>query len=123
MYYRYHIVYLVIICTMKQCLSIPTLKTLLPPDLSSDELKVFYRSYIRRPRIAADYFMGQMRNAAANIVCREEYRNAFTADNTEELIESAAIISGFSRLLAEKLLLLDGKTSGEITEDTEKETK
>ena len=122
-YYRYHIVYLIIICTMKQCLSIPTLKTLLPPDLSSDELKSFYRSYIRRHRIAADHFMDQMRSAAADIVGREEYRSGFTAESTEELIESVAIMSGFSRLLAEKLLLLDGKSAEENRDDAEKRTK
>jgi hypothetical protein len=41
----------------------------------------------------------------------------FSTDSAEDLVLYAAIASGFSRLLAEKLLLLNGKTladGGEI---------
>lgn len=43
---------------------------------------------------------------------------------TEELVASAAIVAGFSRLLAEKLLLLDGKdlsNGGSIDCETDSE--
>lgn len=108
-YYRVHIAYLIIICSLKQSLSIPTLQTMIPVDLSEDELRAFYTSYAARHRITAAYFSGQVREAAAGILDRISDSELATG-RTEELITSSAIVCGFARLLAEKLLLLDGKT-------------
>ena len=36
-YYRIHIAYLIMICTLKQSLSIPTLQTLVPMDLTQEQ--------------------------------------------------------------------------------------
>ena len=60
-----------------------------------------------------------MRLAAADILDREETTDIST-ENAEDLITAAAVISGFSRLFAEKMLLLDGKTietGGDISLD------
>ena len=38
-YYRTHIAYLIMICSLKHCLSIPTLQTMIPMGLSEDELR------------------------------------------------------------------------------------
>ncbi len=108
-YHRIHIVYLIIICSLKQGLSIPTLQTMIPVDLSEEELKKFYDSYVRRHRLAVKLFVAQVREAAAGILDHTPETELAT-DSTEEIITAAAVISGFSRLLAEKLLLLDNKT-------------
>ncbi len=108
-YHRIHIVYLIIICSLKQGLSIPTLQTMIPVDLSEDELKKFYDSYVRRHRLAVKLFVAQVREGAAGILDHTPETELAT-DSTEEIITAAAVISGFSRLLAEKLLLLDNKT-------------
>ena len=50
-----------------------------------------------------------MRLAAAGILDHEEQTELSTGD-TRELIVSSAMIGGFCRLLAEKLLLLNGHT-------------
>ena len=39
-YYRSHIAYLIIICSLKQCLSLATIQTMLPLGLSDDEAAV-----------------------------------------------------------------------------------
>ncbi len=108
-YHRVHIAYLIIICSLKQGLSIPTLQTMIPVDLSEEELKKFYDSYVRRHRLAVKLFVAQVREAAAGILDHTPETELAT-DSTEEIITAAAVISGFSRLLAEKLLLLDNKT-------------
>lgn len=108
-YYRKHIAYLIIICSLKQSLSIPTLQTMIPVDLSEEKLRSFYSAYSRRHSLASKYFVKQVREAAAGILDYDPVSEMAT-DRTEDLITSAAVICGFSRLLAEKLLLLDGKT-------------
>ena len=108
-YYRVHIAYLIIICTLKHSLSIPTLQTMIPVDMPEDELRAFYKSYSGRHRIASRYFVQEVKTAAAGILDHDSDSDMST-DRTEELITTSAIICGFARLLAEKLLLLDGKT-------------
>lgn len=113
-YYRTHIAYLIIICSLKQSLSIPTLQTMIPVNLSEEELRSFYTAYARRHSLASKYFVKQVKEAAAGILDHDPVSEMAT-DSTEDLITAAAVVCGFSRLLAEKLLLLDGKTIGEGT--------
>ena len=108
-YYRVQIAYLIMICTLKHCLSIPTLQTMLPRGMTEAEVEHTYTAYVNRHRIASDFYVRQVREAAAGILDQQSDSERAT-DDTTDLIVSAAVISGFSRLLAEKLLLLDGKT-------------
>ena len=100
-YYRVHIAYLIIICTLKQSLSIAMIQRMMPTGLDESQVQAFYASYRERHCQACEYFVQQVRLAAAIILEHAE---------TRELIVSSAIIAGFSKLFAEKLLLLDDKT-------------
>ena len=107
-YYRVHIAYLIMICSLKQCLSIPTLQTMIPMGLTDEQVEETYNSYALRHQLACRYFSQQVLAAAAGIL-EHEPESELSTDDTSDLIYSAAVISGFSRLLAEKLLLLEGK--------------
>ena len=107
-YYRAHIAYLIMVCTLKQCLSIPTLQAIIPAGLNEEELKQTYSSYVKRHRMACTYFVKQVRIAAGGILDHEP-ESEIATDDTGDLISMVAVISGFARLLAEKLLLLEGK--------------
>ncbi len=107
-YYRIHIAYLIIILTLKHSLSIALIQKIIPMGLSEEEVKKLYTAYAERHRQAAGLFMDQIRMAAGPILHHPD-RTAVSADNTEELIVLTAIVGGFTRLLAEKLLLLEGK--------------
>lgn len=107
-YYRTHIAYLIIICTMKHALSIPTVQTMLPNELPEDQLEQIYNAYAKRHRLVAEYYVKMMRELSSEILNHDD-AGAFAVKDTTELIYSTAIISGFSRLTAEKLLLLEGK--------------
>lgn len=116
-YYRSHIAYLIIICTLKHSLSIATLQTVIPLGLTEEALENTYTAYVNRHRLASQYFDSQVQSAASGILGLES-DSALATDSTEDLITAAAVISGLSRLLAEKLLLLEGRTlenGGEIT--------
>ena len=117
-YYRSHIACLIIICSMKQSLSIATLQTVIPADLTEDELRRTYDGFVERHHRSCVYFCSQVRAAAAGILGHDGESELSTGD-TGDLIISAAVVSGFARLLAEKLLLLDGRTPADV-EDGEK---
>lgn len=109
-YYRVHIACLIMVCTLKQSLSIPTLKTMIPVGPDEEELRRVYSAYVVRHRLACKYFLEQVRLAAGGILGHEaETESELTTDDTNDLISTVAIISGFARLMAEKLLLLEGK--------------
>jgi len=112
-YYRSHIAYLIMICTLKQCMSISTLQTMIPMGLSDAELERTYTAFASRHRASALFFIEQVREVAAGILDHTEQTEISTAD-TVDLITTSAVVSGFSRLLAEKLLLLDGKSAEDI---------
>lgn len=116
-YYRCHIAYLIVICTLKHCLSIPTLQTVIPLGLDDRELEKTYTAYAKRHRQASQFFVKQVRSAAAGILDRAP-DSELSTDSTEDLITAAAVISGFSRLLAEKLLLLNQKSAEAFSETT-----
>ena len=106
-YYRIHIAYLVMICTLKQSLTIATLTKMIPADIPEEEVREIYNSYRERHRIAAEYFVETVRVIAAPILGHEERRTDASVDNTNDLITTYAISSGLAGLLAEKLLLLE----------------
>ena len=108
-YYRIHIAYLIMICTLKQSLSLSMLQTLLPGDLPEDEVKRAYTAYALRHRLCAQYFVDQVKLSAAAML-EPDMVTELVVQDTTELIASAAILSGLSRLFAEKLLLLKDKT-------------
>ena len=115
-YYRTYLAYLLVICSLKQTLSIATVSTLIPLDLSAEELKEFYTSYVTRHMMAVQYFVDQVRIAAGGIL-DHEYAEDITTSDTGELVVFTAVVGGFCRLLAEKLLLLEGKRLEDIHDD------
>ena len=108
-YYRVHIAYLVMICTLKQSLSIAMLQKLLPVGREDEEVRPVYDAYVRRHSESSRFFVQSIRLASANLLKHAEVTES-AVESTEDLIASTAIVGGFARLLAEKLLLLEGCT-------------
>ncbi|MBO4562099.1 MAG: DUF1836 domain-containing protein [Clostridia bacterium] len=115
-YYRIHIAYLVMICTLKQSLTIATLTRMIPNDIPEERVREIYTAYTERHRITAEYFVETVREVASPILHHEERRMAASVDGTDDLISTYAILSGLSGLLAEKLLLLESKPAEEPQE-------
>lgn len=108
-YYRVHIAYLIMICTLKQSLSLSMLQTLLPGNLPEEEVRRAYSSFAQRHSLCAQYFVDQVKLSAAAMLDHAVVTELAVQDTTE-LIASAAILSGLAKLFAEKLLLLKNKT-------------
>ena len=107
-YYRTHLAYLIMICSLKQGLSISLIQKLIPNNLPEEELRRVYDAYIERHRMATQYFSEQVLMAAAPILGLES-ASSLASDRPEDIIAASAVVGGLSRLLAEKLLLLEGK--------------
>lgn len=103
-YYRVHIAYLIMICTLKQTLNIATIQSIIPLGLSEEEVEGVYSNYVRRHRASAEYFIDQMRLAARPLLQDEHEDGSMTND----IIFTTAILGGFTKLIAEKLILLKG---------------
>jgi len=103
-YYRVHIAYLIMICTLKQSLNIAMIQKIIPLSLGEEEVREIYGAYVRRHRFAADYFIEQIRSFVTPLLQNDEGAEQIS----EQLIYSTCILSGLSRLLAEKLILLEG---------------
>ena len=107
-YYRVHIAYLVIICTMKQILPIAVISRIIPMNISEEEVRSIYDRYSDRHKFTIQYFLKQIRLVAGPILDHADIIEE-SATDTADLITMCTIFAGFSKLLAEKLLLLDGK--------------
>lgn len=108
-YYRIHIAYLIMICTLKQSLRLSMLQTLLPGELPEEEVRRVYTAYVQRHHLCAQYFIDQVKMSAAAML-DHEFVTELAVQDTTELIASSAILSSLAKLFAEKLLCLDGKT-------------
>ena len=98
------------ICTLKQSLRLSMLSTLLPGDLPEEDVKRAYAAFVLRHQRCAKYFIEQVRLTAAAMFDREVTTELNVRD-TPEMIVSAAILSGFTNLFAEKLVLLEGQNA------------
>ena len=90
---------------------------LIPMGQSKEEIRETYAVFARRHGIAAKAFADQVKEMAGPILLHEGDGSEVATERTEDLIAMSAVIGGFARLLAEKLLLLEGKTlenGGEI---------
>ena len=107
-YYRVHIAYLVMICTMKQILPIAVIAKIVPTNIPEEEVEKIYERYSDRHSSTKQYFLRQIRLVAGPILDHKEVLDE-SARDTDDLILMCTMSAGFSKLLAEKLLLLDGK--------------
>ncbi len=109
-YYRAHIAYLIMILTLKQSLSIQSIQKILPLNLSESETQAVYSDYVVTFRQVSLQFTEHIRNSAQNIL---------TPENADEnavgtLLMQVALSSGFSKIMTEKIIALQGADPAEV---------
>ncbi len=108
-YGRVHIAYLIMICTLKQSVNIAYVQKMIPMGLSEEEVQRIYDDYVEKHRTAALYFIDQVKLAAQHVLDPEDQ----TENAVGSLVSSAAVMAGFSKLLTEKLVKLQGERTEE----------
>ena len=101
-YYRVHIAFLIMIFTLKQGISINGLQQLLPSTADEEEIKHFYTSYVERLQEVGNFYTAQTRAAVQDILDPQVTDEGVV----ENVIIQSILQSGFSRIMAEKLLHL-----------------
>lgn len=109
-YHRVHIAYLIMILTMKQSLSISDVQKVIPPNSSEEEVRAVYENYSEKFRRLALFFNQQVQSGAEGI-----HAPGQGSDNAVELLViESALIAGFSKILAEKLIRLCGADTEDV---------
>ncbi len=124
-YYRSHVAYLLIICSLKQTMSIADIQRIMPYDLHEEEVRAMYEDYSEVFKSTVKFFVNQVKSEAENLlndgstilladpidvinntVAMPEQEN-FDKD-VRSLILGMTTIANFSKLLTAKLIALGG---------------
>ena len=101
-YYRVHIAFLIMIFTLKQAISSNGLQRLHLSTADKEESKNFYPSYVERLQEVGNFYTAQTRAAVQDILDPQVTDEGVV----ENVIIQSILQSGFSRIMAEKLLHL-----------------
>lgn len=99
-YSRRHIAYLIIVCILKQTLSISTIKKIIPLDIPESEAKIIYDSFVHNQRKSLCYVTEKIREVADPIIRSPE-------DNQERLNDLAmqvATSTNIFKIFIEKIV-------------------
>lgn len=116
-YYRIHIAYLIMICTLKHSMSIAMVQTLIPADMGEEEFCRIYEGYAERHRLSAQKFISQVKEIGEPLF-HPENSGGEELMEVPDLIYDYAVLTGFSKLLTEKLVLLKSVTMDQVEADT-----
>ncbi len=98
-YSKIHLAYLLIVCTLKQTLDMSTIQQIIPVDLSEDEAKKTYDSFVKNQHTAFNYVFSQTRAVADPIFTLE----GDNQDRMNDLLMQVSVSANLFKLLTEKI--------------------
>ena len=102
-YTRIHLSYLIMICTLKQSLSISVVSRIIPMDIPEDEVRDIYNDFVMRHRSLCRLCTEQVRQLAVDVYDP----NRKDDGAVKHLVVESAIYSHLYKLLTEKIVALD----------------
>lgn len=111
-YSRIHLAYLVVICTLKQSLSISCIQRLLPEDRSEEAVRQFYDGFVRQYRRSTAFLRRLLLTGGVPALTEA----GLPPEEGTALAAAAAIFSTLSKSLTE-FLLQDPQGTEEDDED------
>lgn len=94
-YSKVHLAYLVMVCILKQTLAISMISKIIPPDLSENELKAVYTSFVKNQAKSFNYVTEQI-NAVAEPILNLTENNQ---DRLNDLVLQVAISANIFKLI------------------------
>lgn len=94
-YSKMHLAYLIMVCILKQTLSIPMISKMIPPDLSEEEMISVYSSFIKNHAKAFTYVTEQITAVAQPILAMPESNQ----DRMNDLVLQVASSANIFKLL------------------------
>ena len=95
-YSKVHMAYLIIVCILKQTLSISVISQMIPPDLSEDDIRTAYTSFVANQTKAFSYVTEQIKNVAVPILNGSETEEE---DRLNDLVLQVAVSANIFKLL------------------------
>lgn len=114
-YTRIHLAYLIIICSLKQSLSISVVSRIIPMNIPDDTAKEIYNDFVLRHRSISVLCAEQVKQSSVTIF-DESVTNDIPVKN---LVMESAIYSNLYKLLTEKLVALEIRPEPESEDDGE----
>ena len=105
-YVRVHLAYLIIICALKQSLSISCIQRMLPEDHSEEAVQALYTDFVRQYRTAVR-FLCSLPPSGDQMEDGVRLPAAYHLPPEGELVTTSAILSTLSKSLTEFLLQED----------------
>ena len=114
-YTRIHLAYLIIICSLKQSLSISVVSRIIPMNIPDDTAKKIYNDFVLRHRSISVLCAEQVKQSSSGV-----FDESSTDDlPVKNLIVESAIYSNLYKLLTEKLVALEIRPEPETEETVE----
>ena len=110
-YRRIHLAYLFMICTLKQTITIPQVQKIIPVGLEEEEIKQLYSNYVARHIEVGQRFIENIHHCAEPML---DPNNTMENATVENMIAGMVMMSGYYRLLAEKIIGLKGYAAAEV---------
>ena len=107
-YTRIHLAYLIMICTLKQSLSIACIQKMLPPDLSEEQVRGLYNIFVTHYREIALYFASQISNSSPPLFQLSEEEG----NPAGSLAVGAPLMANLAQSLTEQIVLLHSAGDG-----------
>ena len=102
-YSRKHVAYALMICFLKQVMTLTEIQKVIPPDLSSDQLRQLYNDFVQKTTTATRLFIDEVRESSRQCLVEE------STHGCESLVLHSAITSMLYKLLTVKLTGLQEK--------------
>lgn len=101
-YSRIHLAYLLMICSLKQGVSISYIQQMVPLSLSEDQVHDIYNSFAAQHRRTTLYFVQQVNQEASRLLAEGKTDD----DGVNNIVTAFAVTAGLSRMATEKLILM-----------------
>jgi len=108
-YSRIHLAYLLMICSLKQSVSISYIQQMIPLTLSEQQVHDVYNRFVEQHRRTTLYFVEQVNRQASQLLAEGKTDD----DGVSNIVTAFAVVSGLSRMATEKLILMQEPTKTE----------
>lgn len=110
-YRRVHLAYLLMICTLKQTMTIAQIQKIIPVGLDEQAVKSLYSNYVARHASMGRNFIEMVRAGARPVLDADNHTEDTPVEN---MVSGLVLLSGYCRLLAEKILELQDYTADQV---------
>ena len=101
-YSRIHLAYLLMICSLKQSVSISYVQQMIPVTLSEETVRTVYDQFVEQHRRTTLYFVEQVNRITPAILAEDKTDD----QRLSNVVTAFAVVAGLSRISTEKLLLM-----------------